>query len=249
MGMEVQMNSIVMTTYNGMPFVKEQVDSIRRQLLPDDEFIISDNGSTDGTAEYINAVAEEDRRVRVIFYNDDRGVIQNISQALNQVQGEIIFLADQDDVWLSNKIEHCVARFSNDPTLLLLQTNASIIDLEGHLTGQDFFEFRDCRPGVLRNYIRNSWQGCNMVFRNKILSLVLPIPNRAPMHDVWIGIITEMVGKADFDSTILAHYRRHENNQSPMRRAPLLQVLRWRFRLAVALFNKRKDVRRFRRER
>ena len=53
MGMEVQMNSIVMTTYNGMPFVKEQVDSIRRQLLPDDEFIISDNGSTDGTAEWV----------------------------------------------------------------------------------------------------------------------------------------------------------------------------------------------------
>lgn len=240
------MNSVVMTAYNGMPYVKEQLESILGQLLPEDEIIISDNGSDDGTLEYVRAVAESDRRIRVVVFIDERGVVPNVSQALGYARGEIIFLSDQDDVWTRDKMRHCSDRFCKDPTLLLLQNNAEIIDSNGEPTGQDFFSIRGCRKGVLKNFFRNSWQGCNMVFRREILSLVLPIAERVSMHDVWIGILSELVGKVDFDSTILAGYRRHADNQSAMHRSTMLRILTWRIQLAKELFRKRKDVRRFR---
>jgi len=246
--MEIQMNSVVLTAYNGMPYIKEQLESILCQLSPEDELIVSDNGSDDGTLEYVRLIAKSDKRIRVVYFTESRGVIPNISQALGYARGDLIFLSDQDDVWSDRKIRYCRGRFSKEPSLLLLQNNAEIIDANGKPIVQDFFSLRGCRKGVIKNFIRNSWQGCNMVFRREILALVLPISERVPMHDVWIGILAEKAGQVDFDSTILACYRRHADNQSAMHRSSIRKIIQWRFRLAQALIMKRKDIRRFRKE-
>ena len=94
------MNSICIATYNGEKYIKEQLTSILSQIDIDDEVIISDDGSTDKTIEIINDI--NDSRIKLIK-GGFRNFTFNFENAIRQAQGEYIFLADQDDVWLPNK--------------------------------------------------------------------------------------------------------------------------------------------------
>ena len=95
------MVSVCMATYNGGKYIKEQIDSILGQLSNNDELIISDDNSTDDTVDIINRIS--DSRVR-LFFNKQKGYTNNFENALKQVRGDIIFLSDQDDIWMDNKV-------------------------------------------------------------------------------------------------------------------------------------------------
>lgn len=98
------MISVCIATYNGEKYLKEQLDSIIPQLTAQDELIISDDGSKDTTMEIIKRYAANDSRIKV-YKGPGKGVIANFEFAINQTQGEFIFLADQDDVWLPEKVQ------------------------------------------------------------------------------------------------------------------------------------------------
>src|SRR3954452_14743734 len=94
--------SVALATYNGERFIAEQLKSIITQLDENSEVIISDNGSTDRTIEIITSF--NDKRI-VLLHCSQRGLISNFENALNKVSGDIIFLSDQDDIWLGNKVQ------------------------------------------------------------------------------------------------------------------------------------------------
>ena len=108
------MISICVLTYNGEKFVKQQLLSILQQLKDEDEVIISDDCSSDSTISIIKSL--NDKRIR-IFHHERiacgyKGTMKtcylvgkNAENALQHARGEYIFLADQDDVWLRNKVE------------------------------------------------------------------------------------------------------------------------------------------------
>lgn len=242
------MISVVMTTYNGRKYISEQIDSILMQLDTEDELIISDNGSTDGTIQYLNQISAQDCRIRFTVYTDEKGVIANLNQALAQAEGNLIFLADQDDIWLEGRVAFNKNIFEQDETLLLLQTNVEIIEHEGNRTGITFFDLRNCGTGIFKNFWKNTWQGCNMVFRRSLLEIVLPIPRRIPMHDIWIGLLSELTGNVQMDQQVLGLYRRHDANQSGFRPASVSQVIFWRLQLIRALIGRSRQIARFARE-
>ncbi|HOF62870.1 MAG TPA: glycosyltransferase [Dermatophilaceae bacterium] len=99
--------SVCLATYNGQRYLDEQLRSILDQLGPDDEVIISDDASTDDTLSV--ARAARDRRVRILDLTDRVGYSKNFERAVSAATGEIIFLSDQDDVWLPGKVERMVA--------------------------------------------------------------------------------------------------------------------------------------------
>jgi glycosyltransferase involved in cell wall biosynthesis len=90
--------SIVLATYQGERFIDEQLDSIVSQLSPNDEIILSDDASSDGT---LHAVRERgDPRIRILANRERVGYVRNFQRAISQVRGEYVFFSDQDDVWL-----------------------------------------------------------------------------------------------------------------------------------------------------
>lgn len=229
------MISVVMTSYNGIRFIGNQVKSILSQLKPDDQLIIGDNGSTDGTIEYLQSLRKLDPRIIVSVYSDRTGVISNLNHALALARGDLIFLADQDDVWLNGRIDYCKNIFDTNSNLLLLQTNVEIIDEDGRKTGENFFALRKCGTGIWKNFWKNTWQGCNMVFRRDLMHFVYPIPENVPMHDVWIGIVAQLRGEVRMDPIILGLYRRHASNQSDLSPSSPKQIIKWRLQLIKAI--------------
>ena len=99
------MISVCIATYNGAEYLREQVESILSQLEEEDEIVVSDDSSTDTTIEILQSFG--DRRIK-IFKNPAKGFVRNFENALRQAQGDFIFLSDQDDVWLPNKVAVCM---------------------------------------------------------------------------------------------------------------------------------------------
>jgi glycosyltransferase involved in cell wall biosynthesis len=96
------MISVCMATYNGAKYIKEQMDSILCQLGKDDEVVVSDDGSTDST---LDIVAEYgDSRIKIVRNTGAHNFIRNFENSLKAAHGDYIFLADQDDVWLPDKV-------------------------------------------------------------------------------------------------------------------------------------------------
>jgi glycosyltransferase involved in cell wall biosynthesis len=135
--------SVCMATFNGEKYIRRQIESIISQLSQDDEIIISDHGSTDGTVEIIKEF--KDSRIKLIckesHHIDRKSVIdrfrlvtQNFENALSAASGDYIFLSDQDDIWDKKKIEislkylqHCDLVVSN---FGFIDENDSPIDLK-----------------------------------------------------------------------------------------------------------------------
>jgi len=235
-----------MAAYQGMPYIRQQLSSILVQLSPDDEIVISDNGSTDGTMEYLQSQAQKDSRIRLFSLHAPRGVLPNFENALQQCRGDIIFLSDQDDIWKPNKMDRITALFAANPKLLAVQGDAELIDTDNHLTAPSFFALRKCGPGVWKNFRKNTWQGCSMAFRRSLLQAALPFPRAIPMQDVWIGILANIAGEVQFLPEVLISYRRHADNQSGDKPAGRGQVILWRIHLAGAILTRIPAVRRYR---
>jgi glycosyltransferase involved in cell wall biosynthesis len=220
-----------MAIKNGNQFLKEQIDSILPQLTVDDELVISDDHSTDNSLDII--LSFNDPRIRVLA-NPRSGIVSNFENCLLASKGDMIFLADQDDIWTSNKVERMKPFFESFDLIL---SNCFIVD-NGLVKEESFFEKNNSQPGLLRNVFRNSYMGCCMAFKRKILERALPIPKNIPVHDIWIGLIAELHHRVIFISDKLVYHRRHESNASSTSRvsdASLLQKINLRYQLAKNL--------------
>lgn len=202
--------SVCMATYNGERFLSEQLGTILHQLGPADEVIVSDDRSTDATLDVIQSLG--DPRIVVLENGGLRGPTYNFENALRRASGDIIFLADQDDVWMARKVDKLrgVLRKAD-----LVVSDCEIIDEEGVVLANSFFKLRGSGPGLVRNFVRNSYLGCCMAFRRRVLDLALPFPLGLPMHDMWLGMTAELFGTPEFFPGVLVQYRRHSGNASP----------------------------------
>jgi glycosyltransferase involved in cell wall biosynthesis len=203
------MNSICLTTFNGERFIKEQIESVLPQLALNDEIIVSDDGSTDNTINIIKNFCDE--RIKITEHAPLGNVIKNVEHALSRAKGDYIFLCDQDDVWMPDKIE---VTLKNLQDCDLVMSDCLIVDELGKLLHPSFFALRKVKPGFTRNLWKNAYTGCCMAFKKRLLADILPFPLDVPMHDWWIGLIAEKMGKVKFLEQKLVKYRRHNANIS-----------------------------------
>lgn len=201
-----------MATYNGGAFVKTQISSILEQLSPDDELIISDDGSTDDTIDNIYQCKDE----RIKLYSNissRKGPVGNFENALRQAKGDFIFLSDQDDLWLPGRVKKHIELLQQ---YTLVISDAIVVDGHGNVIYESFFFQRKSKKGLLKNIMRNSYIGCCMSFRKSLLDKALPFPSKIHMHDWWLGLVAETVGTVKFCDEKYLRYVRHESNASPM---------------------------------
>lgn len=199
-----------MAAYNGERFIATQISSILEQLGPEDELIISDDQSRDNTVAIIKSF--KDTRIKLFIHSSKAGPVENFENALNQASGDIIFLSDQDDIWLPGKVSAQIFWLNNYD---LVTSDAAVVDEKGSLLYPSFHNINKSGNGFIRNWINNGFMGCCMAFNKKVLNYVLPFPKKIAMHDSWIGLNVSLVGKCYFLDKPLIHYRRHSNNTMP----------------------------------
>ena len=200
--------SVCMAIKNGGEYLYEQVSSILPQLAGEDELVISDDHSEDDSLKIIQCI--NDPRIRLI-QNPESGLISNFENALRSAQGTYIFLADQDDVWVPDKVATTLSYLK---TYDLVVTDCMVVNENLELLKESFYHVNKSRKGIFRNFMRNSYMGCCMAFHRKILKKALPFPEKISMHDQWIGLIGEMYFSVQFIDKKLIYHRRHLHNAS-----------------------------------
>lgn len=220
------MISVALAAYKGEKYIEQQLRSILDQLGKEDEIIVSDDEPGGMTETIVRRIMAEDDRV-IFVEGKGKGVVSNFINAIRYCKGDKIFLCDQDDVWLPEKVRRVMEAFDEGASLVL--HNAYVTDENLNITDYSFFEQRGSQKGVLKNILKNSYMGCCMAFDRKLLKKIMPIPKYVPMHDQWIGIIGEIFGKVEFIDTPLIYYRVHGNNVTAGRKAnSFAKKLRWR---------------------
>lgn len=213
--------SVAMASYNGEKYIKKQIETILENLNYSDELVISDDGSSDMTIEIIKSF--EDNRIKLLN-GPKKGLKKNFENAIKNSSGDIIFLADQDDIWMKNKVNKVVKCFnSND--YILIQHDAIVVDDNNSVMFESFAEHRKVKTGIVKNLIKNSYHGCCIAFRKELKKEILPIPNNIYLHDEWIGLVAELNGKTYFLNEKLMEYRRHSQNTSSFKHLPIKEML------------------------
>lgn len=195
-----------MATYNGEKFIMDQIISILNQLEEHDELIISDDSSTDSTVRLIREI--DDNRIRIYENNLFRNHTKNFENALRYAQGDYIFLSDQDDIWLNHKYIKTIELLKEYDLVI---SDSIVTDEKLVTVNPSFFNFLGSGRGIIKNIIKNSYYGSCMAFRRSILLEALPFPKSTEVgHDIWLGLVAEVIGKVHFYQEPLILYRRHD---------------------------------------
>lgn len=225
--------SVCLACYNGERYIAEQLQSVLAQLMPTDEVIVCDDASTDKTVDVVRGIG--DARIRIYQNKASLGIVRNFEQALQNAQHDCLFLCDQDDVWLPNKVERMLAALAD---AVMVVSDCRVVDAQLETLHPSFFALRGSRPGIANNLWRNAYLGCCIAFKRSLLPRALPIPANVPMHDMWLGLVAQTLGRVTFLPEVLSLYRRHGGAASDGARvssSSRLQQLIWRWQLASAL--------------
>ena len=235
--------SVALCTHNGSRFIAEQVRSICLQSLPPTEIVLSDDASTDDGIEVARATLAACLRERPGLTIDFRvirnvpalRVTKNFEQAARACTGDLIALSDQDDVWHPDRLARMVAPFDQRPDLLLLHTDARLVDGALKDLGQSLFHALEVQPFELawihggRAFDvflrRNLVTGATTLFRRALLEQALDFPKEW-LHDEWLGIVASAIGRVDVLEEALIDYRQHESNQIGARRDSFMGKVR-----------------------
>lgn len=200
-----------MATYNGADYIEEQLFSFINQKRQPDELVITDDCSTDRTAEIVREFSEK-ASFDVFFSVNDKnlGYTGNFNQALSKTTGDIVFLSDQDDVWFPEKISTVIKAAADNPEILLLMNDADLTDEKLNRIGlTKIDQIRSLGP-LESGFV----MGCCCAVRKELLTICLPIPEGIKGHDNWVvGFATRMDRRLILPQ-VLQFYRRHDNNES-----------------------------------
>lgn len=202
--------SVVMCTYNGSLFVREQLQSILQQTYPIKEIVIYDDASTDDTVKIINEIAESNALIKVFINEKNIGFTKNFEKALRAAEGDAIAISDQDDIWVESKIEKLVAAWKNEcPVIYCASTVFSKAIPYKPMPHRHFkrFEGTDAR----KIFLYNSVSGHAMLLKKSFLPLVFPFEENV-MYDWWIAVVAAYNGGVQYYPEVLVLQRKHENN-------------------------------------
>ncbi len=205
--------SIAVATYNGAPYLKEQLDSFVRQTRLPDEIVICDDGSTDETMEILTSFIFYSRSTfpwRIYRNAENFGYSKNFERAISLFDGDVIFLSDQDDVWFPEEIEAVLEVFQSEDQPLVVIYDVEITNSRLEPSGLTLLrQFRSAHLSM-NNFVH----GSSTAFLSDLLPLLLPIPSEYFPHDGWIHYVGRVLGRRVIFPKTLQFYRRHEKNTS-----------------------------------
>ena len=223
--------ALVLCAYNGLKWVASQIESLLGQSACPSEVVLSDDASTDGTWTVLEDLAKRLRaRGAVVALHRNSGnvgYVAHFADALVRATGDVIFLCDQDDIWYPDKLAVMAGYFEEDPALVMLHSDARLVDATGSDMGCTLFEALQLVPAEIeRIHVGRAFEvlvrrscvtGATMAIRRELLQWALPV-GAGWIHDEWLAVIAAAVGKVDVIERPLIDYRQHGGNQIGMRR-------------------------------
>lgn len=223
------MISVCIATYNGEKYIKKQIDTIICQLKEDDEIVISDDNSKDRTIEILKSY--NDPRIKILEGPCKGHPRYNFENALKNASGDWIFLSDQDDEWLPNKVE-VISGYLKE--FDMVTSNCYVVDGSNAIIKDYYYPITNypVKHGFVHTLLRPNYLGCCMAFKRSLLELALPFPEKISQHDIWLGLCADAFNmKIEFIPDRLMNYKRYGENFSPMDKSKYPIYLRVWFRI------------------
>lgn len=200
--------SVAIAVFNGSKYIAEQIESILNQSIPPDEIIVSDDGSSDDSIKIVEDIlCEAGISYTIISNKYERGFSNNFQSALERCTGDVVFLSDQDDFWMPDKIEKCVEKVASVNKYLLIH-DLFIGDAKLAINAKTYLEemtFNSIHPD-------DYCTGCAMLIKRELLDLALPFPAQLRDHDIWLNEIAKYIDQRALLKLPLSIYRRHGGN-------------------------------------
>ena len=212
---------ILLTTYNGEKYLKEQIDSILNQTYTNFRLLISDDCSKDSTIKILKEYEQKDNRIKVFLQEKNLGYVKNFEFLLTKVENEIYALSDQDDVWNNDKVEKTYKKLKEEDADLVF-TDLEIVNEKLKTINSSFNDYMFLSRKIKKyykdyrlQYLYNCITGCTLMSKKKYLEKIIPIPmdSKYVIHDTWIGLIVALNGKIAYLDEVTIKYRQHGNNQ------------------------------------
>lgn len=205
--------SVVMATYNGETYLTEQIDSILQQKKQPIEIIVIDDCSTDKTWEILSLYSKRDNNIKIYKNKQNIGVNGTFLAALKKATGDLIFIADQDDIWLTDKIEKMYKAWDGSN---LICSDAIIVDKNKNILHKSELEYFKMNKEIsminpFYFIFSNSISGHNVALTKRFLEDVTPFPEKI-MYDQWLAIVAHYNTTLQIVQDPLCLHRMHDNN-------------------------------------
>lgn len=217
--------SVAMCTYNGSRYLEEQLTSIFEQTLPPDEIVLLDDCSSDDTVTLAEKLLSKSGiEYRILVNEKNSGVKHSFQKCILACSKDIIFTADQDDIWKPEKIDHMLAEFRRDEDCVFVFSNGELTDGNARSLDADVWTTLNLRRAGLcdhvsqerfRRILMYTWAvpGTMMAFRKSLAESCFPIPEKKGwIHDSWLAICAPAYGHVVSLDETLTLYRQHEKN-------------------------------------
>ncbi len=210
---------ILLATYNGEKYLKDQLNSLFSQRNCKIKIIARDDGSTDTTLDILKSFD-----VLLMPSYKNIGTKESFSllleYALECTESDYFMFCDQDDVWKSDKVEKTLKRMQELEILhkespLLVHTDLEVVDENMKRINSSFVQYQNLnakKNSFTQLLLQNTMTGCTIMINRSLASLALPIAQEAIMHDWWIGLVASKFGKIGYIDTTTIKYRQHVNN-------------------------------------
>lgn len=215
------MISVALCTYNGEKYIREQLDSILSQTMPVDEIIIRDDCSMDSTCVILEDYAFQYPQIDFKRNQTNKGFVKNFENAIIDCRGDFIFLSDQDDIWMPDKVETLV-KFLKKSGMYGVYTDGALIDQNGKSLDETLFSRLLLMPYIEHNLLdkyefeitclnHNHVTGATLAITKKAKDIILPF-RTTPLflHDMWIAFKLSSLNKLGRIDNQLISYRLHD---------------------------------------
>lgn len=217
---------ILLATYNGEKYIKEQVESILNQTYENIQIIISDDCSTDKTRQVLKEY-ENNEKIKIFYQEKNLGYVKNFEFLLKQVESNLYMLSDQDDVWKKEKVEKSVEKIENEK-LDLVFGDLEVVDENLNTLYKSYNRYMHLIHKIKKyqkdyrlQYLYNCMTGCTIISRKNWIDKVLPFPTNSKymIHDYWLGLVIALNGKVGYIEEPYILYRQHGKNQVGSKKA------------------------------
>lgn len=209
---------ILLPSYNGEKFIKDQIESILNQTYQNWRLLVRDDVSSDSTVEIVkNYTVKYPQKIILIDDEENHlGACQSFAKLLDYSTSDYIMFCDQDDIWLPDKIEVTLNRMLelekiyNKP--ILVHTDIKVVDENLNVLSDSFWKYQKVNPtlrGLNNLLIQNNVTGCTLMVNKRLKKISVPIPKEAIMYDWWIALVASAFGVIEHIKGPTILYRQH----------------------------------------
>jgi len=202
--------SVALCSFNGSRYIVEQLDSILNQTYKNIEIVVLDDCSTDNTVNLLIDYSEKYPQIKVFRNQKNMGVDRSFAKVLTFCKGDYIAISDQDDIWMSNKLEDAYNRIDD---AILVYSNSELIDEDGTDMHRRMYRKTNLYSGSDPRAIslNHNIAGHTMFFKASLLNDVLPIPAGCN-YDWWIPFVAANQGEIKYMDFPYVKHRMHSGN-------------------------------------